>query len=242
MAGEGSVGSIYAEATLDVSAFIASAGSLEAASAQIAAALGQAALGAEAAQAAVGGMASGIASGGGAAVSAAAGISQGMVRALMSGASSAPGIGAGFSAGLASGIASGGSAVIAAAVSVARAAAAAARSALQIHSPSRVTMALGEAFDQGFVKGVAARSPEVVRAVERVVAVTPSGVAAARRETPAPTAPGRGVDYERLAAAAASRPTVLMLDGRILAEAGAGQTARAQNARTRRIAVRYGTR
>ena len=198
MAGEGSVGSIYAEATLDVSAFIASAGSLEAASAQIAAALGQAALGAEAAQAAVGGMASGIASGG--------------------------------------------SAVIAAVASVARAAAAAARSALQIHSPSRVTMALGEAFDQGFVKGVAARSPEVVRAVERVVAVTPSGVAAARRETPAPTAPGRGVDYERLAAAAASRPTVLMLDGRILAEAGAGQTARAQNARTRRIAVRYGTR
>ena len=243
MAGGGSVGSIYAEATLDVSAFVAAAGSLDAAAAQVAAALGQASLGALAAQSAVDGLASGIASGGGAAVSAAAGISRSVAQALGSAAASAPSLGGRFSAGLASGIASGRSAVIAAAASVARAAISAAQSALQIHSPSRVTADFGEAFDRGFVKGMLTRSPEVVRAVERVVTVTPSATAeavAARAVSPVP--PRERVDYDRLAAAAASRPTVLMLDGRTLAEASAAQTARAQNARTRRIAVRYGAR
>ena len=101
----------------------------------------------------------------------------------------------------------------------------------------------GGAKRTGLTRWMLTRSPEVVRAVERVVTVTPSATAeavAARAVAPVP--PRERVDYDRLAAAAASRPTVLMLDGRTLAEASAAQTARAQNARTRRIAVRYGAR
>lgn len=194
-----SVGSIYAEAELDISKFEAAVGSLEAGTERI-------------------------------------------VSAMADGASAARGVGSDFAAGLAEGILAGRSGVVNAARAVAASAASAARATLQIHSPSRVTEGFGEFFDLGFVRGVERRMPAVERAVREALAVrTPVGTALARRSEavaagdapPSPQAVGAQ-------ARDAVRPIVMRLDGREVARVNSDNTARAQNARARNLALRYG--
>ena len=96
-------------------------------------------------------------------------VASGIVSSFGSISSQAQSIGKNFSAGIASGIRSGRSGVISAAVSVATAAIQAAQSALQIHSPSKVTEGFGEMFDLGFVKGVKGSMPLISRAVADAV-------------------------------------------------------------------------
>jgi len=91
------------------------------------------------------------------------------VAAASSAASKASSIGTQFTAGIASGIRSGRSAVISAAIAVAQAAIRAAQSALQIHSPSRVTEGFGRMFDQGFVVGIDKEAGSVVRSAVSLV-------------------------------------------------------------------------
>ena len=187
------------------------------------------------------GMASGL-SGSDAPRAAAAGVSAGALSALAGGASGAGGIGRSFSAGLAAGIRSGRSGVIAAAVSVAQAAVSAARAALAIHSPSRVTEGMGEAFDLGFARGVKGGMPEIRRAIEAAVYVRPPRMAEAAAPVEKGGARALVIDYEALAAAMDRRRQVINLDGREIARLNAENTARAQNARARNIALRRGTR
>jgi Phage-related minor tail protein len=79
----------------------------------------------------------------------------GVIAAMKSSAGGASGIGAGMDSGLAAGISGGAGQAIAAAHAVASEAAAAMSTALDAHSPSRVTMAIGQdAFDGGFAKGI----------------------------------------------------------------------------------------
>ena len=242
----GSVGSIYAEAELDISKFQASAAQIDGMGAGIASAMDLAAAGFSRAQAQMSGLGAAMAAGlaaSGQAVAAAHSLSAGVVAALGSGVSGAAGVGRQFSSGLASGIASGRSAVVSAAAAVARAAAQAARAALQIHSPSRVTEGFGENFDRGFVKGVRNELPAIDRAVRQAVYVRPPVSAAQRRETGAPVAMGAPVfDYDALAEASAARPVYMNLDGRAVAQANSRNTALAQNRREREIAMRFGSR
>ena len=242
----GSVGSIYAEAELDISKFQASAAQIDGLGAGIASAMDLAAAGFSRAQAQMNGLGAGMAAGlanTGQVIAAANQLSAGVLKALGSGVSGASGIGRRFSAGLASGIASGRSGVISAAAAVARAAAQAARAALQIHSPSRVTQSFGENFDRGFVKGVQGELPAIDRAVRRAVYVKPPVSAGMRGSVEAPRVTAQpAFDYEALAEASAARSVVMHLDGRTVAEVNARNTALAQNRRARDIAVRYGGR
>lgn len=88
------------------------------------------------------------------------------------------GAGANFAAGLSAGITAGRSGVVAAARDVAEAAAQAARQALDIHSPSRVTEGFGRMFDLGFVRGIERELPAISRAVEEALYPAPPRPAA----------------------------------------------------------------
>lgn len=225
MAGGISVGAIYAEAELDIRKFQAAAGQLEGEATAIAGSMALAAAGMAGAQAAVAAL-------GGGAISAAA-------RAL-AGAGAA---GRQFSAGLAGGILAGRSGVVNAARQVALSAAQAARSALQIHSPSRVAEGFGEFFDLGFVRGLRNGQPEIDRAIEGALAIAPPRPAERAAESAAPRVGGAvAIDYERLAGALRQLSPVLELDGRTVARVNSENTAQVQNARARNIAMRYGGR
>ena len=208
----GSVGSIYAEAELDISKFQASAAQIDGMGAGIASAMDLAAAGFSRAQAQMSGLGTAMAAGlaaSGQAIAAANKLSAGVVAALGSGVSGAAGIGRQFSSGLASGIASGRSAVVSAAAAVARAAAQAARAALQIHSPSKVTEGFGENFDQGFIRGVRNELPAIDKAVRQAVYVRPPAGAMQRGESTSPIAAASpGFDYDALAEASAARPEI----------------------------------
>jgi hypothetical protein len=85
----------------------------------------------------------------------AASAAAGIMSAIRSGTGGASSIGASMDTGLAAGIAGGAGAAIAAAHAVASEAAAAMSHALDAHSPSRVTKAIGsEEFDKGFADGI----------------------------------------------------------------------------------------
>lgn len=85
----------------------------------------------------------------------AASAAAGIMSAIRSGTGGASAIGASMDSGLAAGIAGGAGAAIAAAHAVASQAAAAMSTALDAHSPSRVTKAIGsEEFDRGFAVGI----------------------------------------------------------------------------------------
>src|ERR1700677_894371 len=90
-----------------------------------------------------------------------------VLGAMKSGAAGTAGIGASMDAGLAGGIAGGVGAVTAAASAVAAAGAEAMHTTLDAHSPSRVTMAIGQdEFDGGFAEGITAGEGTVKKAAE----------------------------------------------------------------------------
>lgn len=149
------------------------------------------------------------------------------------------GVGRNFSSGLAAGILAGRSAVVQAAIGVAKAAAAAARSELQIQSPSRLMEGVGEYFDLGFVEGIRNRMPDISSAVREAVHVTPT--AAMYNGTTAPAAAGQQlIDYDRMADAMAQLNMVLQQDGKAYARIQERNNYRESNARARRTALGYG--
>ena len=167
----------------------------------------------------------------------------GAVNAIRSSLSGSSAIGRNFSSGLASGIRAGQSGVISAAINVAKAAAAAAKSALAIHSPSRVTRELGEYFDLGFIRGVERMTPDIQDAIRSAVYVEPPAGAAygaPREVSPTVRVSGPAMDYEALADAMNQRQVALYMNDRRMAQVMATATARAQSARNRSIALGYG--
>ena len=141
-----------------------------------------------------------------------------------------------FSAGIATGILSGRSGVIRAAISVARAAVSAMRSALQIHSPSKVTMQLGRYTGQGFEQGMVESLNAAIRSAQNVVG--------SMNLTPRLTAPDLSSAFASAAGSIAdaevSRPIYLNVNGRTLATVTAADTRRAQNSYNRTIALGVG--
>lgn len=137
-----------------------------------------------------------------------------------------------FSSGLASGIASGRSAVVSAAARVAAAAVAAANARLKIHSPSRVMMESGTYFAEGFALGIRKSARSAASA-----AASMAGTAVVSTKTDKQSA---DFDYDRLAALTRVPDMALYMDGKRLAQISANHTARAQSARSRRLALGYG--
>ena len=133
--------------------------------------------------------------------------------------------------------------MISAAVNVARSAAAAVRTELSIHSPSRVTREMGEYFDLGFIRGVEGMTPDIEDAIRAAVYVEPpAGVAygAARESAPTVRVAGQAIDYDALADAMNARQVALYMNDRRMAQVMANETARAQSVRNRSIALGYG--
>ena len=152
-------------------------------------------------------------------------------------------IGKNFSAGLASGILAGRSGVIRAAIEVAKAAAAAAKAALDIHSPSGVTEGFGEYFDLGFVKGIRNEMPEIDSAVKDALQLkAPSSIRYAQIAPDAGPQSVASFDFDRLETILQQMQFAFNVNGRRLADAMANDTAFAQNARNRRNALKFGTR
>lgn len=175
---------------------------------------------------------------------AAAQVSADTISAMAANMASSTVIGLNFSRGLAAGIRSGRSGVISAAASVARAAAAAAKSELDIHSPSGVTEEFGEFYDLGFIKGIKKFTPEIDDAVREALYIEPPhGAAYGGYSAPQP-APNISmpIDYERLADAMSAVQMRMYMNDRAVAEATAKETARAQNGRSRSIALGYGVK
>ena len=223
------------------------------------------AAGASAAQ----GFASGIASGAGATSASASAMASGALNAARSGVSGAQSIGSMISAGVASGIRSGQSGVVSAAVAMVSAAVAAAKAAAQIHSPSRITTEFGKFWDEGWAVGIekntgiataaaanmvtdtikavdsfgGALTPDLAGALRSTLRVEPpAGVAygAAQQAAPALRVTGSAIDYDALADAMNQRQVALYMNDRRMARVMATETARAQGARSRSIALGYG--
>lgn len=102
-----------------------------------------------------------------------------------------------------------------------------------IASPSKVFRAIGHNIADSFALGVDDRLLSSQKTVEKLVGVP----ASASKSAPAASA---GIDYEKLAAAVASRPVNLNLDGKTFAQATAAENTRAVAARQRRIDVGKG--
>lgn len=187
--------------------------------------------------------AGGISANAGAAATAASNMALGALNAIKANMNNAGSIGRNFSLGLASGISSGRSAVISAAVNVARSAAAAVRTELSIHSPSRVTREMGEYFDLGFIRGVEGMTPDIEDAIRAAVYVEPPAGAAyggAREAAPVVRVSGPAMDYDALADAMDKRQLALYMNDRRMAQVMSAETARAQSGRNRSIALGYG--
>ena len=153
-------------------------------------------------------------------------------------------IGRNFAQALARGIASGMPFIQNAARSAALAAKKAAEAALQIHSPSKVSMKLGGYFSQGMADGILKNARSVSLASGRMAEMAASGL----RYTPVrraaaysvPSDAALTIDYDRLAAAMAQRQTVLVSNGRVLARSTAADNSQALGAYKRRVAMGYG--
>lgn len=186
------------------------------------------------------GVQSGISNGAGGVNTAARQLIPGAVSAASGQTSGAIGLGLSFSSGLAAGIRNGKSSVVNAAAAVARAAAAAARAALSINSPSRVTRALGEGFDEGFVVGINKESENVRRSVVNMMDNV-IGAANLRPKMDFSDIHGAMGDaiYD-LAEIEGERPVVLQVNGRELARVTAADNARASVGYNRSIALGVG--
>ena len=195
------------------------------------------------------GMAGGISSKSGAVASAAGGLVRVAGSALRSSYTSYSS-GVNFGQGFVDGINSKLESVRSAARALASAANNAVSNVTQESSPSRVMIRSGEYFGEGFVIGI----HDKVRAVKREASAmataatnalslnSPFGIFSDANKQAA-IARRNAIDYRRLALAMAAGPTpVLELDGVTVAEVNATNTAKAQNGRTKAIAVRYGSK
>lgn len=150
-----------------------------------------------------------------------------------------------FARGLAGGITSGTPYIRSAAASAALAAKRAAEQALQIHSPSKVSLKIGGYFSEGMADGILKEARRVSGAASQL-----AGMAAADlRDAPAPrlgglseSAQGRvqAIDYDRLAQAMANQQTLLISNGKVLARSTAADNSEALGAYNRRVAKGYG--
>lgn len=160
---------------------------------------------------------------------------QAAVRA-MNQAAAASSAGRSTAQGLANGILSGRGAVVAAARAVAQAAASAMRAALKIHSPSRVTMELGEQTGAGFELGLANSLGDAIQSAR--------GIVGSMNLVPRPSAPdltgALASAAGSIADAEGARPIYLNVNGRTLAAVTAGDTRRAQNSYNRTMALGVG--
>lgn len=138
--------------------------------------------------------------------------------------------------GLANGILSKRGTIVAAATSVANAAAAALRSALQIHSPSRVTQKIGVFTGEGFRIGLESSLKDAVRTAENI--------AGSLNLAPKLTAPDLTNAFTSAAQgwadAESARPMYMLLRGKVVGELLAPDNAKAANNYNRRIALGVG--
>ena len=174
------IGSIMAEADLNIDKFMAAVGTLEGGCQGIADAMARVGEAADLAAARVDAFglagaqlasayAEGIASGAALAASEASGMAQGALGAAQGGASGANGVGRMISAGVASGIRSGQSSVVSAAVAMVQSAIRAANATAQIHSPSKVTAKMGRFWDEGWAEGIERNTRTVTGAASAMV-------------------------------------------------------------------------
>lgn len=172
-------------------------------------------------------------------------VSEAAADALLARIESAYSIGVNFDAGFARGILGGKSRVISAAANVASAALSAAKAKLQIASPSKVTEEFGEYFDLGFIEGIANMAPRIDDAVERAISIDPPAWVTngqAYAQEPSAMVMSSPIDYDRIAQAIRDGGMTMECDGKKFAEITTDDTARAQNNRSRRMAIGYGKR
>jgi len=175
-------------------------------------------------------------------------------------------IGVLFAEGIARGIRSGVASITSAAGYVAQQAVDASKGELDIHSPSRVAeKQIGWMYDEGLAMGLISHIGTVTEAARQVsnslndsfyvsdpgrgtIGTTRSTVRDVVRETNAQGINGRvdansgAIDYDRLANSLRNHPTVMEMDGRVVARLQTKETAMAANARTKAIDLGYGRR
>lgn len=183
-------------------------------------------------------------------VQAAAGLATAAMTPINSACSGAYTLGANFGQGLADGINSKVDTVRAAAQAIANAAKVTVPTVLEEQSPSKAARRFGAFFGEGLAVGI----HDKIKAVKKQSSIMASTAKEALSMNPmrglfgdasrqAAVARRNAIDYTRLAAAMAAAPApVLQLDGRTVAEVNADNTAKAQNGRTKTIAMRYGSR
>ena len=125
--------------------------------------------------------------------------------------------------------------VIATARSIARAATDAMRDTLQIRSPSRVAMRLGAYTGEGFDVGLKQSLRSAVRNAENIV----GGLNLSPKLT-APDLSGAFMSAASIMTEGYDRPMYLMVNGRVVGQVMANDTARAANWRNRNIAMGVG--
>ncbi len=160
-------------------------------------------------------------------------------KALQAGAT----LGANFAGSLAKGIRDSIAKIRSAALAAALAAKKAVQSALQIHSPSKVSMKLGGYFSQGMADGILKNARSVSLASGRMAEMAASGLRytpVRRAASSVPSDVALTIDYDRLAGAMAQRQTVLVSNGRVLARSTAADNSQALGAYKRRVAMGYG--
>ena len=212
--------------------------------------------------------AAGITLGSGLAAASASDMAHSALNAAKSGAVGATTVGRMISSGVASGIRQGQSMVVSAAADMVRAAINAANATAQIHSPSKVTAEMGKFWDQGWAVGIeknarvatyaasdmvgqvmrimdGGMSSDIEDSVRSAVYVEPPAGAAygaGRENVPQVRVSGQTIDYDALADAMNQRQMNLYMNSKRMAQVMAAEIARAQNARSRSIALGYGAR
>lgn len=149
-----------------------------------------------------------------------------------------------FARGLAGGITSGTPYIRSAAASAALAAKRAAEQALQIHSPSRVSLKIGGYFSEGMADGILKEARRVSGAASQLAGMAAAGLnytPVRRAESTFFSAQNvQAIDYDRLAQAMANQQTLLISNGKVLARSTAADNSEALGAYNRRVAKGYG--
>lgn len=153
-------------------------------------------------------------------------------------------IGRNFAQSLARGITAGTPAIQNAARAAALAAKRAAESALQIHSPSKVSLKIGGYFSEGMADGILKNMRMVSGAATQLAGMAAAGLKYTPVRRPGSTFAGaqsaQTIDYDRLAQAMAEHQTVLVSNGKVLARSTAADNSQALGAYKRRVAKGYG--
>lgn len=153
-------------------------------------------------------------------------------------------VGRNFAQSLARGITAGTPAIQNAARAAALAAKRAAESALQIHSPSKVSLKIGGYFSEGMADGILKNMRMVSGAATQLAGMAAAGLKYTPVRRPGSTFAGaqsaQTIDYDRLAQAMAEHQTVLVSNGKVLARSTAADNSQALGAYKRRVAKGYG--